>query len=491
MAFVSGPLPQRLKLIHGSGAVAFGVKDSGFSFFLLPFYNLVLGVDAGTVGAALATALVIDALVDPLIGHLSDRTYTKWGRRLPWLYIAPIPLALLWALLWSPPFTGTPGFWEIVALAVGVRLLLSACEVPSVSLVPEITEDYDERTTLFRYRFLSGWLGGLLMMVMAFSLFLPTPEAQLRPEGYAAYGVFGAALMTLAVIGSAAGQHKIIARRPAVKPPPFSLKGAFAEIFDAFREKAFVIFALGGLAAYVAQGMTFSITQYVNLYVWQFSEVAFQFYPAVLFLSVIFMFLSVGPLHRIWGKPRTAAIGAMVGLTFYFVPYILLLAGAWPQTGTTASTVTLFAFLICANTSSVISIISATSMVAEIVEAFEERTGKRAEGTFYSGNWLIQKCATGGGILLTSLIVQSIDLAPGTAQADVAPETVTQLVWLFMLTSGALMLTAAFWLGRFPITREQHEARIEARRRRMNDETREDPIDQAVRADPDAHTITP
>ena len=56
MPFVTGPLPQRLKLVHGFGAVAFGVKDSGFSFFLLPFYNLVLGVDAGTVGAALATA---------------------------------------------------------------------------------------------------------------------------------------------------------------------------------------------------------------------------------------------------------------------------------------------------------------------------------------------------------------------------------------------------------------------------------------------------
>ena len=177
MPFVKGPLPQRLKLAHGFGAVAFGVKDSGFSFFLLPFYNLVLGVDASTVGAALATALLIDALVDPLLGHLSDRTYTKWGRRLPWLYLAPIPLAVLWTLLWSPPFTGAPGYWDIVALAVGVRLLLSACEVPSVSLVPEITDDYDERTTLFRYRFLSGWLGGLLMMVLTFTLFLPTPQS--------------------------------------------------------------------------------------------------------------------------------------------------------------------------------------------------------------------------------------------------------------------------------------------------------------------------
>lgn len=490
MAFINGPLPQRLKLIHGSGAVAFGIKDSGFSFFLLPFYNLVLGVDAGIVGAALATALIVDALVDPLIGHLSDRTYSRWGRRLPWLYIAPIPLALLWTLLWSPPFTGTPGFWEIVALAVGVRLLLSACEVPSISLVPELTEDYDERTTLFRYRFLSGWIGGLLMMVMTFFVFLPTPEAQLRAEGYAEYGVFGAVLMALAVIGSAAGQHRYVAQRPPCRPPPFSLKGTFAEIFDAFREKAFVIFALGGLAAYVAQGMTFSITQYVNLYVWQFSDVAFRFFPAVLFISVVLMFLTVGPLHRAWGKPKTAAIGALAGLFFYFVPYAFLLAGGWPETGTTVSTMLLFAFLICANTASVIAIISATSMVAEIVEAFEERTGKRAEGTFYSGNWLIQKGATGLGILLTSAIIQSVDLAPGTPQTEVSQDTVTQLVWLYMFAATALALTAAFWLSRFPITRDQHEARIAARRLREQ-EREDDPIADAVRADPDAHAITP
>lgn len=490
MPFVTGPLPQRLKLVHGFGAVAFGVKDSGFSFFLLPFYNLVLGVDAGTVGAALATALVIDAIVDPLIGHFSDRTYTRWGRRLPWLYLAPWPLALLWTMLWSPPFTGTPGFWDIVALAVGVRLLLSACEVPSVSLVPEITDDYDDRTTLFRYRFLSGWLGGLLMMVLSFTVFLPTPESQLQPEGYASYGLFGAALMVLAVVGSAAAQHRIVAHLPERKPGRFSLTGAFTEIFDAFREKAFVIFALGGLAAYVLQGMTFSITQYVNLYVWQFSELAFQLYPAVLFLSVLLMFVIVGPLHRKWGKPRSAAGGAIVGMAFYCTPYALYQAGAWPDPGSTASTGLLYAFLICANTASVVSIISATSMVAEIVEAYEERTGQRAEGTFYAGNWLVQKCATGGGILLTSLIVQSIDLAPGTPQADVAPETVTQLVWLFMLTAAALALIAAYWLARFPISREQHEARVAARGARAP-QPQSDPLDEAVRADPDAHTITP
>lgn len=463
MSLIAGPLPGRLKLMHGFGAVAFGVKDGGFSFFLLPFYNLVLGVDASVVGAALATALVIDALADPLIGHLSDRTYTRWGRRLPWLYIAPIPLALAWAVLWSPPFTGVPSFIEIVALAAGVRLLLSACEVPSISLVPEITADYVERTTLFRYRFLSGWIGGLAMSILAFTVFLPTPESQLEPGGYAAFGITGAVVMLVAVIGSAAGQHPYVARWPETAPPPFSLRLAFAEIFDAFRERAFVIFAFGALAAYVSQGVTLSSTLYVIRYVWQFGEDAFQLYFAALGLSVVAMFFLVGPLHRRFGKPMSGAGGAIVALVIASTPYVLFLTGLWPQTGTTLSTTIFMCFAVFANTAGVIAIVSATSMVAEIVEAFEERTGKRAEGTFYAGNWLVQKSATGGGILLTSLIVDLIGLEPGTTQAAVAPEVVTKLAIAYPLVIAVLTLTAAFWLARFPISQADHEARVAAR----------------------------
>ena len=98
-----------------------------------------------------------------------------------------------------------------------------------------------------------------------------------------------------------------------------------------------------------------------------------------------------------------------------------------------------------------------------VVEAFEERTGRRAEGSFYSGNWLIQKSATGGGILLTSLIVETIGLEPGTAQAAVAPDVVANLALAYLLVTAVLALIAAFWLARFPITRADHEARIATR----------------------------
>lgn len=460
VSFVEGKLPLRLKLIHGFGAVAFGVKDSGFSFFLLLFYNQVLGMDAGLVSLALLIALLVDAVVDPILGNLSDRTYTRWGRRLPWLYAAPIPLAFAWVLMWSPPGGEAPTFLGLLGIAITVRVLLSACEVPSVALLPEITSDYDDRTTLFRFRYLSGWLGGILMMVLAYTVFMPGPQGLLEQDGYVWFGTFGAVLMAVSVLGSAWGQHKLVAHLPDTKPPPFSLKGAFSEIFEAFSEKAFLIFAAGGLAAYVSQGMTFSISNYVNVFVWQFDQAALQTYPVVLFLSVVLMFFIVSPMHKRLGKPRSAMVAALTSLALFLTPYVLLLGGAWPEIGTGLSTTLYFAFLLLANTMGIVVMISASSMIAEIVEAYLERTGRRAEGAFYSGNWLVQKCATGFGIFLTGQIIAFSQLPNDADPGAVEWEVILDIILMYGGISIVLALFAAFWLGRFPITREEHEARV-------------------------------
>lgn len=472
----AAPLSLRLRLIQGSGAIAFGVKDSGFSFFLLIFYNQVLGMDAATVGAALGLALIVDALVDPLLGNLSDRTYTRWGRRLPWLYIAPIPLAIMWVVLWHPPGGEAPGFWGLFGICVAVRLLLSACEVPSIALVPELTTDYDERTTLFRYRFLSGWMGGLLMMVLAYGVFMRGPEGILSPDGYGAFGLAGAIVMVLSVMGSAAGLHHRVAHLPPTRPAPFSLRGAFAEIREAFSERAFLIFAGGALAAYISQGLTFSLSQYVNAFVWQFDTTAFNLFPLALGISAIIMFLIVSPLHRRYGKPRVAATGALAAFGFAFTPYVLFLAGIWPEPGSFGSTALYFPFLILGNTSGIVSMISATSMVAEIVEAFQQRTGRRAEGSFYSGNWLVQKCATGAGIFLSGQIVAFAQIPDGARPGEVGTNPLATLIMLYGALSFVLACVTAFFLARFPISREDHEARLAA-------------LSAAARADPDGSII--
>lgn len=452
------PLPLRLKLFNGSGSVAFGIKDNGFSVFLLLYYNQVLGMEAWLVSLALVIALVVDAFIDPLLGNLSDRTYTRWGKRLPWLYAAPIPLMLAWYVLWAPPVDGTPSFWMLLGIAICVRLLLSACEVPSMALVPELTKDYDERTTLFRYRFLFGWTGGLVMLFLAYQVFLS--DNLVSREGFEQYGLFGAVVMGAFVLISAAGQHNHVKGYPKDRPPPFGLKIAFAEIREAFSEKAFLIFAAGALAAYISQGMTFALSNYLYYFVWELNEAQFKFYPIVLFFSVVAVFVGLGALHKRWGKARTGGITTLVSMTFWLIPYGCYYTGYWPELGSTPSAILLMSFIFVSNAAGVSAVISATSMVAEIVEAFEERSGRRAEGSFYAGNWLVQKSATGVGIMLAggmlSLSAFPIGSAPGTVDRDIIYALISMYCVLILILGSI----SAFWLNRFPIDRAEHEARV-------------------------------
>lgn len=451
-------LPTRLALVHGIGSVAYGIKDNGFSTFLLLYYNQVLGMDPRLVSLALMVALMIDGVADPLIGYLSDRTYTRWGRRLPWLYLAPIPLAFAWAALWSEP--AQPSFWGLVGLAVAVRLLLSCCEVPSVALVPELTRDYDERTTLMRYRFLFGWGGGLLMLFLAYDVFLK--HGLFDKRGYHAYGVFGAVVMAASVLMSAWAQHRRVAGYPPKVHGRFRVATAFAELKESFSNRAFLILVAGGGLAYTSQGITFSISNYLNLFVWRFTAADLALYPFVLFASVVTCFLTLGPMHRRWGKRDSAVAAALLGAGFWVLPFLLHAAGLWAPIGTPQSTWAVLGLMYVSNVFSVAAMISASSMIADVVELAEERTGRRSEGAFFAGNMFMAKCAGGVGIFVTGLILAFAGLPEQARPGAVAGEVIDTLALTYAVAVLVFALAVAAVLRRFPITRADHQARLAA-----------------------------
>lgn len=485
MTPIQGKIPTGLAFRHGLGSIAYGVKDNGFTTFLLLFYNQVLGMDASLVGAALALALLLDAFLDPLIGHLTDRTYTRWGRRLPWLYLAPWPLALVWYLLWS--VETAPSFWQLVLTAMAVRALVSCCEVPSVALVPELTRDYDERSRLMRYRYLFGWAGGLFIMTLGYTVFMG--DNMLSAEGYHQYGIAGSLLMLGAVVISALGQHRVAAHYPVERPAPQSLGKAFGEIVETLSHPAFLVLLAAGALAYTSQGITFTLSNYLYLFVWQMQETtlnlgplgsfnALKFYPFFLFFSVVATFFTVGPMHKRWGKRDTASVTAVLGMVFWVVPFGLRHFGLWWPEGSLPSTLMLFGFIFFSNVFSVAAMISAASMVADVVEASEEKTGKRSEGTFFAGNFFMQKCATGLGIFVTGFLVSLSGMPEKAVPGQVAPEVIDRLALGYSVIVALFAIGIALVLRRFPITREDHVARLEA-------------LGQAAKAAPDASGAHP
>lgn len=472
---IEGRVPTRLALANGLGSVAYGVKDNGFATFLLLFYNQVLGMDARLVSLALLIALVFDGLIDPIVGHFSDRTRTAWGRRLPFLYIAPIPLGLAWIFLWSP--IGEPSFLMLLLSAIMVRALVAMCEVPSAALVAEISRDYDERTRLTRFRFLFSWGGGLLMLLLAYGVFLP--DAMLAREGYRNYGLFGAGLMVTCVLVSAIGQHRAVAAWPPEREA--SGKSAFAslgEIRESFSHPACLIVMAGIAAALTAQGITFALSNYLYLYVWKFTPTALQAFPFLLFASVVGASMLVGRAQKRWGKAGTVMRMAPIGMVFWAGPLMLRWLGLWAPDGTTASLGMMFACTLLSNTFTVTGTMTLWSMVADVVEASEEQTGRRSEGTLSAGAFLASKCAGGLGVFITGLLLSYAGLEANTAPDAVLPEVTHRLSLAYVASIAALAGLTAFVVRHFPIDRAAHEARL-AR------------LDQVAKADPDAAGLHP
>ena len=454
-------LPRSLKVMHGLGSVAYGVKDNGFSVFLLIFYNQVLGIDAGVVGTVIMAALIFDAFADPIIGELSDRTQSKWGRRLPWLYTAAIPLGIIWLLLWHPPEMGQTGtiIW-LFCTAVLARSLVAMCEVPSIALVPELTADYDERTRLMRYRFLFGWAGGLLMLIFAYGIFFTGEKGVSDPVGYDAYSVWGALMMTGAVLISALGQHRHVAKQSPPAPRGVGLGHAFAEAKVTLSNRAFLWLVSAAVFGLINQGLTFALTNYQLGFLWQLQQMEMLYYALILFTTVIVAFIIVPPLSARLGKKNAAILLALISMTFTAGLYGSWLLDLVPGAPNDPSILFMFALVAMTNSAAVGMMMLTSSMMADVVEASQQETGRRSEGLFFAGYFFMQKCAVGIGTFAAGMILTFADFPQNAVPGRVDVAVLDGLALYYMGTVLVLGIIGVLVLRHFPISRESHNERL-------------------------------
>ncbi|MFM8322831.1 MAG: MFS transporter, partial [Chloroflexota bacterium] len=193
-------VPLYVKLVYGSGDWAMSSFGTLRQIFYAIFLTDVVGLEARFASVAVLIGVVWDAINDPLVGMLSDRVRTRWGRRRPFLLFFSIPYGLGFLFLWwAPQFESQAG----LMLAVMFAYMLSdtfqtLLTVPFFALTPEITQDYDERTSLTGYRMLFNLLASLVTAVAA-----PTIVDEAIRAGYSAqqgYQIVGALFGGLAMI---------------------------------------------------------------------------------------------------------------------------------------------------------------------------------------------------------------------------------------------------------------------------------------------------
>lgn len=457
-------VPLQIKLGYGFGSVAYGIKDNGFAFFLLFYYNQVLGLDATLVGTALVLALFADACFDPVVGHLSDNTKSRLGKRHPWLYAASVPIAAAWLLLWHPPeMSDSLTFAYLLSTAIAVRFTLSMYEVPSLALLPNLTADPHERTSIMRYRFLFGWSSGLTLLALAFGYFLANtpqyPDGQLNPSGYSSYAILGAGLMLLATLVSAIATHRPIIDDYNSDERLRRTNSGVGEIWQSFSYRPFARLLLVSFFAYANQGVIFALTLYMFRYLWELPESAFLIYSLCLFFGVVLAFVIVSPISRRIGKPKAASWLVIFSIAIGTAPYWLRAVELFPENGSAFLIPLLFVLAITGIGLGIASAILGMSMMADISSMYEADTGKKSEGIFSAGMWFMQKLVGGIGLFLAGAVIALAGLPEGAAPGTVAPAIVSNFNLLYVSLVTLLGLITAWAFRQIPLV--VHDAKAD------------------------------
>ena len=154
------------KIIYGTGDLGFSMNNSIIAAYFPIFMMDVIGMTPGLVAIILFVGRSWDYVNDPIIGFLSDRTRTRWGRRRPFLLFGALPFALSFILLWLSPNLSQNGLIIYYSLGYIVyEAMATIVYMPYYALTPELTEDYDERTQLTSFRMVFNILGSLTAYV--------------------------------------------------------------------------------------------------------------------------------------------------------------------------------------------------------------------------------------------------------------------------------------------------------------------------------------
>ena len=456
------------KVAYGFGSVAFGVKNNGFDYFFLIFYSQVMGVSAYLVSLALMAALIVDALSDPLIGYLSDNTRSRWGRRHPFMYAAALPASLAYYFVWNPPaeLEGDALFPYIVTVAILVRTLITVYEIPSSSLVAEMSDDYDERTNMLSYRYFFGWTGGTLMGAFA-TIFILIPTAttsngMFNVEGHGQVGAIAATVIFLAIMISALGTHKMI---PDLKPPPparqMSIGLIYREVFETLASRSFLALFLAALFGAVASGVSTTLSFYFSTFFWGFSTEQIGLISLSVVISALIAFFISPAISKRMGKKRGAITIGLMAFIVAPAPIFLRLLDLMPENGDPM----LFPLVLSIIVADVALIIAyqtlSASMIADLVEEAEIKTQRRSEGVFFASVTFVRKVTQGIGAAVAGVLLTISQFPAGATPDQVSESVLTTFGWLYVPVIFGLWMIMIACLSLYTVDRKKHEANLE------------------------------
>ena len=459
----NGKLPLLTKVVYGSGDWGMASFGTLRQIFYAIFLTDVVGLDARLASFAALIGVIWDAINDPIVGMISDRVHTRWGRRRPFLLFFSIPFGLGFLLLWwAPPWQSQIALMITVTLAFMISdSLQTLITVPFFSLTPEITPDYDERTTLTGYRMFFNLLASLTTAVAApIIVDSVVRSGATQQQGYMTVAaMFGglAAIPFLLIFLVVREQYD---QEEATKPtPPLgdTIRTAWSNIPFRFATGLYMLnwitFDLVALMLpfflvyWIAQGNLLASVEVFG------EKIALE----SVVLGVLLITAVVALPFWMWLAHRLSKRSAyIIGMSFWAVVQMLIFSVQPQQINL------ILVLAVLAGLSVSTAHVLPEAIFPDVIEWDELRTRHRQEGVYYGAKNFVRKL-TGAVAIFAALQVLGwfgYQSPPKDAiQFSQQPATLEAIRWLTGPTGGVLLISAIVIAYFYPLTRERH-ARI-------------------------------
>lgn len=458
---------RRIKILYGLGFSSMGIKDALFQLFLFFYFSQILGLSGTYTGLATIIALFFDAITDPWVGTLSDRWESKkFGRRHPFMYLAALPLGLSLFLLFTPP-AGLVEFelflWLCFFSAL-VRVALTFFLVPGMSLGAELSDDYEERTSITSYRVMfSSLVGPFLLMFGLLVFFKPTEQytnGLFNEVAYSKFALLCGILAALVILISTYGTQSTIPSLPKPKKlsPTKGIAATWKTLGKALQLKSYTSLVIYIMVIYIGLGIGMVFTTYFTTYFFELSEKELALLPMSSAFGGLCALAIAPAMGKRFDKKKSVIISTVALGCFFSSPYFLRFANLFPENNSPLLLPIYFITLWGAYTSLWIAISISNSMMAEVVDEFESHHQKRNEGFFFSTMSFAYKCTVGFGYFFAGLLLDFIAFPKQVTQIEqVSQESINGLGMIGGPLVLAIYLSSLLFIISYPINKESHQ----------------------------------
>ncbi len=450
-------LPFADKMRYGAANMAGYAMILITGMFLPIFYSDTIGVPLGFIAIATALATAFDAITDPAMGWISDRTQTRWGRRIPWLAVGLPGVAIAFWLLFCPPesLTTTGAVIWFTACYLVFVLFQTVFLIPYYALGYELTLDYNDRTSLFAVTTYFGLCGIVLATWLPELL-----EFQLGMTTRAAYNTMGIIYAVLMVVTG------LFLMQLREKPEFMALgKNPFVPgVRKAMRSRPFLIVLITYILTMVSFVVPGVLMFYHITYVLQVENPEFwmAIFAGIMSGTGFFTIPVWAMIAKRIGKLPTLIIAQCIGAVANFALFWAGVGDVWYVLGV---------MIVLGLIGGVDFLLLA--MEADITDYDELLTGKRREGQFAALFGIVPKLVLIPGMAIPLSILAAAGYVPNEVQT---PAVISSIKWIYILMPTTFYILNILVLLRYPISEKVHNAIGKAIEAHVEGESALDPV---------------